>query len=90
MPTPLHRAASSLARLRAPAFVSVLWILALHVDGSPLGARNAAAACSDTAFAQAKTARMRYGLQWLLPQGAVHWGRASTAALVLPQVHGPQ
>ncbi len=39
---------------------------------------------SDTAWAQAKTARMRYGLQWLLPQATVHWQRVMTPGLALP------
>ena len=38
----------------------------------------------DGAWAQAKTARMRYGVQWVLPQAQVHWARAGDAGLVLP------
>ncbi|MEN9418497.1 MAG: hypothetical protein RI988_2117, partial [Pseudomonadota bacterium] len=40
----------------------------------------------DSAWAQAKTARMRYGVQWVLPQAQVHWARAGDAGLELPQV----
>jgi len=40
----------------------------------------------DPAWAQAKTARMRYGVQWVLPQAQVHWARAADAGLVLPLV----
>jgi hypothetical protein len=29
---------------------------------------------------------MRYGLQWLLPQAAVHWQRVSAAGSVLPHL----
>jgi alkylation response protein AidB-like acyl-CoA dehydrogenase len=45
-----------------------------------------AAAEPDAEWAQAKTARMRYGTQWLLPQAAVHWQRVSTQAAGLPWV----
>jgi hypothetical protein len=38
----------------------------------------------DTAWAQAKTERMRYGLQWLLPQGLLHWQRVVSRDLALP------
>jgi alkylation response protein AidB-like acyl-CoA dehydrogenase len=38
----------------------------------------------DAGWAQAKTARMRYGVQWVLPQAQVHWARAGDAGLVLP------
>jgi alkylation response protein AidB-like acyl-CoA dehydrogenase len=38
----------------------------------------------DAAWAQAKAARMRYGVQWVLPQAQVHWARAGDAGLVLP------
>jgi hypothetical protein len=41
---------------------------------------RAAADEPDAAWAQAKTERMRYGVQWLLPQGAVHWQRVRQAA----------
>jgi hypothetical protein len=40
----------------------------------------------DSAWAEAKTARMRYGVQWVLPQAQVHWARAGDAGLELPQV----
>ena len=38
----------------------------------------------DAAWAQEKTVRMRYGVQWVLPQAQVHWARAGDARLVLP------
>ncbi|MFM7704843.1 MAG: acyl-CoA dehydrogenase family protein, partial [Rubrivivax sp.] len=38
----------------------------------------------DAAWAQGKTARMRYGVQWVLPQAQVHWARARDPGLVLP------
>jgi Acetyl-CoA dehydrogenase C-terminal like/Acyl-CoA dehydrogenase, C-terminal domain len=48
---------------------------------------RAAAAEPDAAWAQAKTARMRYGMQWLLPQGEMHWSRVAAARkLALPAV----
>ena len=40
----------------------------------------------DAPWAEAKAARMRYGMQWVVPQGAVHWGRVGSAALGLPSV----
>ena len=40
---------------------------------------RAAAADPDTSWANAKMQRMRYGLQWLLPQAQVHWQRAAQA-----------
>ena len=45
---------------------------------------RAAARETDAEWAQAKTARMRYGLQWLLPQAAVHWQRAQLRDADLP------
>ena len=47
---------------------------------------RAALAEPDAAWAAAKTGRMRYGLQWLLPEGAPHWQRVRTPALALPMV----
>jgi alkylation response protein AidB-like acyl-CoA dehydrogenase len=41
---------------------------------------------ADAAWAQAKTERMRYGVQWLLPAAATHWHRVCTPALALPAV----
>jgi len=41
----------------------------------------------DTAWAQAKLARMRYGAQWLLPAAAAHWQRVRTSTLALPEVN---
>ena len=38
----------------------------------------------DAAWAQGKTARMRYGVQWVLPQAQVHWARAGDLSLSLP------
>jgi len=35
-------------------------------------------------WVEAETARMRYSLQWLLPQAAGHWQRVSAAGSVLP------
>ena len=52
-------------------------------ERSFVGARGAKAH-PDSAWAQAKTARMRYGVQWVLPQAQVHWARAGDAGLVLP------
>ncbi len=40
---------------------------------------------ADTAWAQAKTERMRYGLQWVLPQAAVHWQAVTARERALPQ-----
>lgn len=40
----------------------------------------------DPGWAHAKTARMRYGVQWVLPQATVHWQRAMDAGLGLPEV----
>jgi len=47
---------------------------------------RAALGVPDRRWAEAKTARMRYGLQWLLPQAAVHWQRVSAAGSVLPHL----
>ena len=47
---------------------------------------RAAQAEPDTAWASAKTERMRYGVQWLLPQAAVHWQRLKLQAARLPSV----
>ncbi len=40
----------------------------------------------DAEWAQGKTARMRYGMQWLLPAAAAHWQRVAAPALALPAV----
>ncbi len=45
---------------------------------------RAAAASADTAWAAAKTARMRYGVQWLLPEAHTHWARVRAQQNVLP------
>lgn len=47
---------------------------------------RAALGLADRAWAQGKTARMRYGVQWLLPQAAVHWQRVRALDAALPQV----
>ncbi len=51
-------------------------------------AASARAACAepDADWARAKTERMRYGAQWLLPQAAVHWQRVAEQAACLPMV----
>lgn len=51
---------------------------------------RAAVGCADKRFAQAKLARMRYGLQWLMPQAAVHWTRvrAGVSGWSLPELDG--
>ncbi len=41
---------------------------------------------ADAAWAQAKTARMRYGLQWLLPAAAACWHRAAALDADLPSL----
>lgn len=38
----------------------------------------------DAAWAAAKTARMRYGCDWILPQAAVHWHRVGLRGAGLP------
>ena len=55
MLTALHCAASSLARLRALAPTAILWCLALNPGWSPVGARDAAAACGDTVLVRSAT-----------------------------------
>lgn len=42
----------------------------------------------DQRFAQAKLARMRYGMEWLMPQAAVHWARvrAGVSGWGLPEL----
>jgi len=48
---------------------------------------RAASGLDDTGFAAVKTARVRYGLQWVLPQAAVHWARVQAAGgAALPQL----
>ena len=47
---------------------------------------RAAQGLADRPWAEAKTARMRYGVQWLLPQAAVHWQRVRATEAVLPLV----
>lgn len=51
---------------------------------------RAAVGCADKRFAQAKLARMRYGLQWLMPQAAVHWTRVreGVSGWSLPELDG--
>jgi hypothetical protein len=48
---------------------------------------RAAADHPDGALRQRKTEHMRYGVQWLLPEAAVHWHRVSNPALALPALH---
>ncbi len=38
----------------------------------------------DRVFGERKTTCMRYGVQWLLPQAAVHWQRVGSSTLPLP------
>ncbi len=45
---------------------------------------RAAAEHADRRFAERKTACMRYGLEWLLPQAAAHWHRVRSPAAALP------
>jgi alkylation response protein AidB-like acyl-CoA dehydrogenase len=40
----------------------------------------------DRPWAEGKTERMRYGVQWVLPQAAVHWQRVRALDAVLPSV----
>jgi hypothetical protein len=41
----------------------------------------------DSGWAQAKIQRMRYGVQWVLPQAAVHWTRVqAVGSLSLPAI----
>jgi alkylation response protein AidB-like acyl-CoA dehydrogenase len=41
----------------------------------------------DTTWAQEKLQRMRYGVQWVLPQAAVHWARVQAVGrLILPAI----
>ncbi len=41
----------------------------------------------DATWARAKSERMTYGLQWVVPQAAVHWARVrDVGSLVLPKV----
>ena len=42
----------------------------------------------DREFARHKLQRMRYGVQWLLPQASVHWARVrgGSSGFVLPPV----
>jgi hypothetical protein len=45
---------------------------------------RAALADPDLAWAAAKTERMRYGLQWIVPQAGVHWQRVQSVLPALP------
>jgi hypothetical protein len=69
----------------------VSWTMPGWVLGA--GAR-AAVGIADQRFAQVKLAHMRYGLQWLMPQAAVHWTRvragvgAGVSGLALPETDG--
>ena len=48
---------------------------------------RAAAAEADGAWAAAKAERMRYGMQWIVPQAAVHWQRVAATVPALPPAH---
>ena len=48
---------------------------------------RAAAAEADGAWAAAKAERMRYGMQWIVPQAAVHWQRMGATVPALPPAH---
>ncbi len=64
----------------------VLWALSHTLLAWAFAASaRAAAGDADTAWAEAKTARMRYGVQWLLPQAAVHWQRVRATGAALPE-----
>ncbi|MEZ5631912.1 MAG: acyl-CoA dehydrogenase family protein [Burkholderiaceae bacterium] len=45
---------------------------------------RAAAECEDAAWAMTKTERMRFGLQWLLPEADTHWSRVMAQRHALP------
>ena len=48
---------------------------------------RAAVGHPDSGWAQAKLQRMRYGVQWVLPQAAVHWTRVqAVGSLILPAI----
>jgi hypothetical protein len=48
---------------------------------------RAAVGHPDSDWAQAKLQRMRYGVQWVLPQAAVHWARVQAiGSLILPAI----
>jgi len=47
---------------------------------------RAALQVQDVTWATAKTARMRYGAQWLLPQASTHWQRVMACDNALPAV----
>lgn len=76
-------AADTAAPLRVADEVMAGLTLALMAWAFAASAR-AAAGHADAAFAQRKLRHMRYGVQWLLPQAAVHWQRVGDAALDLP------
>jgi alkylation response protein AidB-like acyl-CoA dehydrogenase len=50
---------------------------------------RAAEDVSDAPWAEAKRARMRYGVQWVLPQAAVHWQRVHALDAELPMPSSP-
>jgi hypothetical protein len=45
---------------------------------------RATAECTDTAWAMKKTERMRFGLQWVLPEADAHWLRVLAQRHALP------
>ena len=58
-------------------------LLAWAFAGSLRGALDG----PDAAWVRSKSERMTYGLQWVVPQSAVHWGRVgAVATLALPPV----
>jgi alkylation response protein AidB-like acyl-CoA dehydrogenase len=67
--------------LRGLAYTLLAWAFAASA--------RAVAQQPDAAWAEAKTGRMRYGVQWLLPQAAVHWQRVRDPALALPRAVSP-
>jgi alkylation response protein AidB-like acyl-CoA dehydrogenase len=50
---------------------------------------RAAQGAADRPWSEAKTARMRYGVQWLLPQARVHWQRVRALDAALPVLAAP-
>ncbi len=64
--------------LQGLAYAATAWALAASARAS-LGE-------DDDTWAAAKQERMRYGLQWVLPQAQVHWQRAAAVQLPLPTI----
>jgi hypothetical protein len=80
-PQPLRRPPRPTARPRCARPTTSSW--AWRMPCSPWAFAASARAAADHPardWAQAKVARMRYGLQWVLPQAQVHWaGRRPVA-----------